>query len=622
LKPSRLLWLLTLIFCLGLALDWLPWLRGDISLLPPDARWVWPYALPRWIWLLPCVLGIAVYVAGALHLLNTNADRRHVLLWAFVGSVLLPLLLLTLEGRPLFLLFTRSASVVTGAYQPASVMITNLGDTLRDWLGFVQRFRTETAIYGGVALDPPGLAALYYGTTQALAASPGITTTFAALVRPLECQNLGMMAWTDAQMASAWMQMTVPLWAALTVAPIYRLGKAIFGRETARTAVLLWPLVPGIAMFTPRFNAFYPLIMAVLLVVLWRGLDRSRWPWLVLAGFVVSGATFLNLSLVPLGLLGGLTIIGHGLRCKSGWRVSIRNLLLFGVGSGSIWLLYYALAGVKVTDVVALGLGAHLHLNRPYLPWLLIHPYDMYLFTGLPVALLAVWAMVRQRAGRAGIFTLAAALTLAILTLSGTARGETGRVWLFFAPIWILLAAAAMQRLPRRIDQRAVFVMQSLCLLSMAAVLRVHFTALTVPPTMPIPDEAAAMLVESTFTRSSDSVTLVGFTAETTDSAILLHLHWRAESYVRRPYALSLVPVPPDQSYKQGITWNPANWTYPPSCWMPGQEFVDTVSVPLGANSPPGDWWFSLSISDVYTHEPMNVAGQTQLGFGPVHVAH
>ena len=36
----------------------------------------------------------------------------------------------------------------------------------------------------------------------------------------------------------------------------------------------------------------------------------------------------------------------------------------------------------------------------------------------------------------------------------------------------------------------------------------------------------------------------------------------------------------------------------------------------------PGDWLFSLSIIDVFTREPMTVAGQntTQFGIGPVNV--
>ena len=105
-----------------------------------------------------------------------------------------------------------------------------------------------------------------------------------------------------------------------------------------------------------------------------------------------------------------------------------------------------------------------------------------------------------------------------------------------------------------------------------------------------------------------------------------LHLHWRADSAVSRPYYLSLVPVPPDKSYREGIIWKPGGWkedSYPPSWWLLGQVFVDTITVPLGANPQPDNWLFSLAISDVYTREVMmNIVGQTstQIGIGPVNV--
>ncbi|MCC7449310.1 MAG: hypothetical protein IT324_17970 [Anaerolineae bacterium] len=629
----RLLWLLTIAFCVSLTTNLLPWLRGDIPWLQPDERWVWPYSAPRWLWLIPCALGLAIYVLGALHLLdradNTTRYPIRLILWSFGGAALIALLLLTLEDRPLYLLFTRSASTVTGGYQYASAMIGNLGDALRDWSGFVQRFRAETLIYGGVSLDPPGLTALYYGTGQVLGGLPVVSEPLGALVRPLECQNLRMMTWSDAQMASAWLQMAMPLWAALAVAPLYRLGVLIFNPRVARWAVALWPLVPGISLFTPRFNVFYPLITLVMLIVLWRGLQRRRL-WLIgLAGFIVSVATFLNLSLVPLGLLAGLIILGCTLRNPA--RL-IASLFVFGFGCAIVWAVYGLLSGVSIIDIVSLGLGTHLQnpgLKRPYAPWLILHPYDMFLFVGPPIAILAVGSLLRLRllSDQARVFAVAGWLTLIVLTLSGTARGETGRVWLFFAPIWILLAADTLQRLSQR-ECAGVILMQALCVISMAAVLRVHFTALTVPPTVATAEQPAAFPINTPFVRGSDRVTLVGFSFDQpAPNTLALHLHWRADSPVRKPYVLSMVTVPPDKSYRDSLNWNPLNWNYPPSCWQPGQAFVDTVTIPLEVTGKvqPGGWLFSVAISDVFTREPMittTASGQpdTQVGLGPVQV--
>lgn len=88
---------------------------------------------------------------------------------------------------------------------------------------------------------------------------------------------------------------------------------------------------------------------------------------------------------------------------------------------------------------------------------------------------------------------------------------------------------------------------------------------------------------------------------------------------------LTLVSVAPDGTALPSYEWNPRDWDFPPTCWTPGQTFVDTVTVPLGEAAQPGDWLFSLSILDAFSKEPMQVTLpdgtiNTQVGIGPVPV--
>src|SRR5690606_12438114 len=147
---------------------------------------------------------------------------------------------------------------------------------------------------------------------------PPVSSAMAGVTRQMQCQNLAMAAWSNAQWSSAWLQMTMPFWSALSVAPLYRLGTMLFDRQRARWAVAVWVLVPGMIFFQPRFNVFYPLMALVMLVFLWRGLASRRGKWIALAGFVLSVALFFNLSLAPLGLLAGLIVIGEHLRARHG----------------------------------------------------------------------------------------------------------------------------------------------------------------------------------------------------------------------------------------------------------------------------------------------------------------
>src|SRR5690606_33369599 len=227
----------------------------------------------------------------------------------------------------------------------------NLAHTLRHWPEFTAEQLELTGQSNGVVLSPPGIATVYYTLTQGFEQMPGLSGAMAGVTRQMQCQNLAMAAWSDAQWASAWLQMTMPFWSALSVAPLYRLGTMLFDRRRARWAAVVWVLVPGMIFFQPRFNVFYPLLALVMLVFLWRGLTTGRVGWIALAGFVLSVGLMLNLTIAPLGLLAGLIVIGERLRTRAGLAPVARDLALFGAGVASVWLLYWLLSGLSPLDI-------------------------------------------------------------------------------------------------------------------------------------------------------------------------------------------------------------------------------------------------------------------------------
>ncbi len=640
-RPARALWAIgsiTLLVCVLIVTDALPWLRGDVPWIPEAGRWVWDYGALRWAWAIACAAGVAVYAWGALRLLRATADASvypvRLVLWAYGGAVLLPLLVLALQSAPLFVLFTRAVSPITGGYAYAAVMAAETDDAFVNWPDFVAGYREARNVHppSGAALSPPGLVMIYRAAGTLFEQVPPVAEQVGSAVRPLQCQNLDLMTWDDSALAATWLQIFMPFWAGLALLPLYRLGVLVFDAASARLAVALWPLVPGLAIFQPRFNVFYALLAALMLLLLWRGIVGRRLAWIALSGGVLSAGLFFNLSLVPLGLLAGLTLTGYRARVTQDLRRLVAELLVFGMGCASVWLAYWGASGQAPWGLVEFLLGQHYDLYRPYWPWLVLHPYDMFLFVGVPVALLALWRITRLRvlwghaadASRGDVLALAAAITLVVLVLSGTARGETGRVWLFFAPVWVLLAASVLQRLDHRARVGSV-AFQALCLLSLGAVLRVNFTALTEPPNPPAAAQAPTFPVYAAFEAGPDAVTLVGLSVDAAPDAVTLHLHWRAETRVKRPYVLALLSIAPDGTPQDTLSWNPLDWDYPPSCWKPGHAFVDTVRVPLGAAAMPGEWLFSLSIRDVFTGETMRVTGPDgnvsgQLGIGPVTV--
>jgi len=100
----------------------------------------------------------------------------------------------------------------------------------------------------------------------------------------------------------------------------------------------------------------------------------------------------------------------------------------FGLGLLLIFMLYSIVAGLTPIEVLENSMKIHLELKRRCLPWLWLHSWDIIIFVGLPA--FGQFDLGLTRWGEPWVRQLAEtlALTLLILVLSGTARGETGRL--------------------------------------------------------------------------------------------------------------------------------------------------------------------------------------------------
>src|SRR5579859_2358319 len=250
---------LCLLWALLLALNWIPELRGAIE-------WQWPYAAPDVLRLLPLLFCVLVYVLVAPRLTNSRAIQ----LFAFAGAILIPVACLYVLGDPLYLLVTRTLSGQANGTHSAAAEITDLAATLRNWPQIMPTY-LQAGVHPfesrHIALSPPGLPAFYYLLNQAMAALPALSDKLGMALRPLQCQNFAIMAYSNAQLASAWFGVLMPVWGGLAVFPLYRLG--------GKWAALWWPLVPALTMFTPDWNVLYPLLALVSYFLL----DRALRAW-------------------------------------------------------------------------------------------------------------------------------------------------------------------------------------------------------------------------------------------------------------------------------------------------------------------------------------------------------
>jgi hypothetical protein len=321
----------------------------------------------------------------------------------------------------------------------------------------------------------------------------------------------------------------------------------------------------------------------------------------------------------------------------------------------------------------------HLDLPRPYLPWVWLHTWDWILWTGLAMMLLWWAGILRWLRGRVGEPpTLAIALLLMIVTLavSGTARGESGRVWLVYTPFAVVAAADGLRRLltmPRgavstRLEAQSPLkgagatagqvqpasagfqtslapgstgamerptLAITLAQTALMLVITVTLAVINAPDLFPRPATAANAGADTPLGAdglpagagfNGGDFRLAAWDARVEGDNILLRLDWQGERPMFTPYWFSALLVSPDGTpLPQAEVWQPLETRYPTSCWLPGETVSETVALPL-PDGAAGDWWVSLAaFRDAEGRERLPVTlpdggADTQVGLGPVAV--
>lgn len=273
----------------------------------------------------------------------------------------------------------------------------------------------------------------------------------------------------------------LPLLSALVAWPLHRLAVGL-GLEpgTALLAAALWLAVPARSVFTPSLDQALPLL---LVGAAWMAVTGSRVRPL-LAGALLALSVFLSygyVAVVPLvGLLALTARIApgdeSGRRMGLAWRLSWDRALLLAAGFVLPWIALALFAGYDPWTSFQAALGQHRAIavtSRTYGTWLVWNPYDFLLLLGPAVLALAAMALpgrseARLPAHRAlawGWWGL-----LLLLIVSGSVRGEVGRIWLFLMPFACLLAAGEAVRRwgPRSLWTGALLVLELALALTLA----------------------------------------------------------------------------------------------------------------------------------------------------------
>lgn len=645
--------LFTLIFLVVLALNLYPGLRGG-------AGWDWPYTLPQnWGAVVALALVLIAYTAISLFLLRRNIRPVLTLLWAILGGTVLAYAVVGIQGDPFFHLFTRTVSPVQTGASALSVRIMaqdGLDTTLARWPEVMRSALDANLIH--FTTSPPGQPLIHYALAKFFDAPvfAGFSEPASQILRAFQCSDYEIMRATRGEIISAGLGLLMPFFAALAAVPIFSAARDL--TDDARLglrAAVWWPLVPSILMFAPTWNTLYPALCVLAFAFLVRALTRSQNVYAFASGLVMSVTTFLNFSVLPVFLLFGLFTLGYcifigvrGARYISplqntnsliaGFRRAVIVGLWFGGGLLVIWTLFFLASGLTPLDLLRVTFEKHGELvQRDYLPWLILHPYDVLLFVGWPLAALAlfgIWRTVRAviRRERGLILTsfdvlaLSMGLTFVLVNLAGIVQGENARILAFYAPFLVIIGVGAASVSPpvtptsHQFEKNdsgviALFLTQALAVLVMASVLPVVPLDLNPQPTGPrqdiggIGDGFAFVDSGAVFTSAAYSgefkLARYRYVADPGAMAITYEFEWEGLSPTERPYHFELITGAENSTDGQ-IVSEPFRWlaqggNYLPTCWKTGETIRDTVVIPLPPVSEPVVWEVTLRAVDERT---------------------
>nr|HID14496.1 hypothetical protein [Anaerolineae bacterium] len=615
----------TLTWSLLLIADIMPALRGPLE-------WRWPYELasdPGRI--ATSGLAFVVYLTVASWLLRhtvtcTDGPRRRwiwaVVVWALIGTPLIQVAVVYLRHPDVLReLFERTVSLHSGGYFSAVAEVENINDYLRNYPALMPDFPIHPKRH------PPGIPLMFWLARQVFALAPNLARRVALPLRGFQCDNLWLQYLSDPQIASAWASMALPGLAGLTVLPLYRLGCYLLNRRLALVAVVLYPLLPSVGLFATMWDQFIPLFTALGLLWFIQGLEERRLFPILAAGLAISLGTFFNLGVViGLAILGLYGLFWHAFHRPLDLKRIALEGIAFAAGLAGVWVIYWLFWGVTALDVWRVAMSFHLKMARSYWLWFFFHLYDFLFFLGIPlICLLAVglWRALRHRSGKPiCLLTLAFVLGLLVIDLSGTARGEVARVWLFLVPWALLIGVQALSwsegQAGGRVRDRwqlwptlTIVVLLGLQLFAAAVSLRVIHTRYQdrlrpVPTVETLPAQARPLSAQF-----DEGIELIGYEVKPAlgdSSAITLTLYWRTDARIGWPWTVFRHVLVDGQLVGQCDS-HPAQDTWPTTCWSPGEIVVDSQEIPLDVRRL-GGATLKVGLYDAETGRRLSVVGE------------
>jgi hypothetical protein len=638
----------TLLLAALILTDVWPGLRGPA---PDTSEWHWIHRLrPFSRWWLPVLAGGGMTGVTAWWLRTRH--WRWGLAALVLGNLLLQGVLIYADNPAVFTeLIERTLADETNGYFRLAADTADISTLLRNYPAQMPTFPSEHT-----RTHPPGLIVANWLALQTFQRWPGLSQTIADQVWPLRCTDLWLLNGRPAVAAAlAAVTLLTMLAGALTVLPTFGLAHRLLSDKAARLATALVATLPALLIFTPTPVQADTLLAVTAVWLLQIGLERQQGRWFWLSGLLVSLMTFFSLGngallLLLAGYVGWDWWLGRGKRLDISsptrpFTSLIGQFALLGLGTATIWLVYRAGWGVPPWSVAQVGLAQHYELvtrYRRYDWWLVYNLLDVLIFAG-PVVVVGFVALFRKAQSFDRLRTspafrkpyarllLPLVVLILLLDVSGSARGEVGRLWLFLMPFLAIGSAAFFSPgvtpspvHPLRFHSVQALTRSPLYLIALQLLIALAIGLAWQPieavivvaerpslPANPIPQNPTDAAFFATDT--DPTIVLRGYDLAQTDEFLDMTLYWQAARAAARPYTVftHLLNQQGELAAQQD-NW-PVNGLWPPTCWQDEGLITDPYRLSL-ARLPSGAYTLTVGWYDARDNTRLRLAdGQDAL---------
>jgi hypothetical protein len=347
------------------------------------------------------------------------------------------------------------------------------------------------------------------------------------------------------------------------------------------------------------------------------------------SGLISGIAIFANFAFSPLPLIMGLFALIYGLGVR---KVLLQTLVVlgiaYGLGAALPWMLFGLATGLTPLDLLRASFEFHLDLDRPFAFWAVMHLWDWLVWGGITLSILSVTSAWRARRDLDGGAALSLALIggMLLITLSGTARGETGRVWLVFTPLLVVSAADGLRRLSGETRSwTAIAAVNGI--LALVLVLSIPVVGIDLTPPPPIDHTAAPQPADAQFVDGNGNplMRLAGWTVVPADGGVDVWLSFVPQRRLSEPYYVGGVLVLPDGATLASHPQQPVNAAgemTPATCWSPEQVATVRFFQPVPPGTSTAAAYVSVAVYGAASGAgPLTVltadGRDTQIGLGP-----